>query len=535
MNINKPTVFIVFFLGLLLLGCNSKTEFKNNELNTEDKIDQSTPLIDESLINAMNISEKSKKWSIQLYKKLDYHSIWVEHDSLSSTISSFFDYVNSDTSLNIPLEYFSTSSYTEQANSLEKEVITALRCAEFLSLKDTTIINQEKNIFNQSAPVLVEAFIEFLENKKNTDPWEVHLLNYKEKNGRLIRMHLSMNQFTKYYGIEDLKTENPPKEIKDSIIAQNFITQQLLKRNFIKDSTIEGEELIEYLRSFQYMNGLNTDGELGKNTINALVETNYSRYLKGIISIDKMRDFPDSLLGGKLIVINIPSYLLHLYINDHVINTSRVVVGTQRNQTPLFTSTMKYIVVSPYWNVPYSIASKEILPHLKRDSSYLKRNRYSLLDRDRNVLSPESIDWKDYKQSNFPYFVRQEPGPTNSLGLVKLIFPNDKSIYIHDTPSKSLFGRDERTFSHGCIRTENPFKLVNDILTSEKHMYLDSIDVLKNRSNETYLILNETFPVTIIYHTAGISDSTQQVLFYKDIYKKEDHLYKLFQQPAEEK
>ncbi|HLV42334.1 MAG TPA: L,D-transpeptidase family protein [Brumimicrobium sp.] len=344
-----------------------------------------------------------------------------------------------------------------------------------------------------------------------------------------------MNQFTKYYGIEDLKTENPPKEIKDSIIAQNFITQQLLKRNFIKDSTIEGEELIEYLRSFQYMNGLNTDGELGKNTINALVETNYSRYLKGIISIDKMRDFPDSLLGGKLIVINIPSYLLHLYINDHVINTSRVVVGTQRNQTPLFTSTMKYIVVSPYWNVPYSIASKEILPHLKRDSSYLKRNRYSLLDRDRNVLSPESIDWKDYKQSNFPYFVRQEPGPTNSLGLVKLIFPNDKSIYIHDTPSKSLFGRDERTFSHGCIRTENPFKLVNDILTSEKHMYLDSIDVLKNRSNETYLILNETFPVTIIYHTAGISDSTQQVLFYKDIYKKEDHLYKLFQQPAEEK
>src|SRR5690554_4486600 len=192
MNINKPTVFIVFFLGLLLLGCNSKTEFKNNELNTEDKIDQSTPLIDESLINAMNISEKSKKWSIQLYKKLDYHSIWVEHDSLSSTISSFFDYVNSDTSLNIPLEYFSTSSYTEQANSLEKEVITALRCAEFLSLKDTTIINQEKNIFNQSAPVLVEAFIEFLENKKNTDPWEVHLLKDR-KSTRLNSSHVRIS------------------------------------------------------------------------------------------------------------------------------------------------------------------------------------------------------------------------------------------------------------------------------------------------------------------------------------------------------
>ena len=166
MNINKPTVFIVFFLGLLLLGCNSKTEFKNNELNTEDKIDQSTPLIDEPLINAMNISEKSKKWSIQLYKKLDYHSIWVEHDSLSSTISSFFDYVNSDTSLNIPLEYFSTSSYTEQANSLEKEVITALRCAEFLSLKDTTIINQKKTFLINLLLYQWKRLLSFLKIKK---------------------------------------------------------------------------------------------------------------------------------------------------------------------------------------------------------------------------------------------------------------------------------------------------------------------------------------------------------------------------------
>lgn len=534
MNINTPSVFIVFLLGLLLIGCNSKSEFNNNELKNEDKIDQSTSLIDESVINAMNINENAKKWSINFYKLRENHSLWVKKDSLSSSSSYFFNYVNSDTSLNIPFDYFSTPSYTQEASILEKEVLTILRCAEFLSLKDTSIINFQTVTFNQSQTISVEAFLEFIDTKNNSDSWVAHLLNYNEKNRRLTQMHLSMNQFTEYYGVENLITDKVPHEIKDSILAETFINQHLLKRNFIKDSTISGEELVTQLRSFQYMNGLNPDGELGKNTITALVETNYSRYLKGVISIDKMREFPDSLVGGKLIVINIPSYLLHLYIGHDVINTSRVIVGTKYNQTPLFTSYMKHIVVSPYWNVPYSIASKEILPHLKRDRSYLNRNNYSILDKNRNVLATDSIDWSNYRQSNFPFFVRQEPGPSNSLGLVKLVFPNDNSIYIHDTPSKSLFAREERTFSHGCIRTEAPFKLVTDILSSENHTYLDSLDVLSKRRKETYLFLNETFPVTIIYHTAGISDSTQQALFYKDIYKKEDQLYKLFQQPTKQ-
>src|SRR5690554_4904722 len=97
---------------------------------------------------------------------------------------------------------------------------------------------------------------------------------------------------------------------------------------------------------------------------------------------------------------------------------------------------MQYFVVNPYWNVPYSIASKEILPHLKKDSSYLRRNNYTLLDRNKNILIADSINWKNISPSNFPYFVRQEPGPRNSLGLVKLMFPNDHAIYIHDTRSE---------------------------------------------------------------------------------------------------
>lgn len=535
MKISFFSYFIVFLSVFLFVRCNSDFEFNDNELNIEENIDQSTSIIDESIINTMNINENAKKWSIELYKLRDNHAIWIKYDSLSTGISTFFDYVNSDTSLNIPFGYFSTSSFNKESSLLEKEIITVLRCAEFLSLKDTTIINHQKNTFNPSQRISPKAFIAFINEDSKLESWISRLLNYKENNKRLIQMHLALNDFTEKHGVEENKNEKIPTDLKDSVLVHNFITQQLRTRNFIKDSTLSNEDMLTHLRSFQFLNGLNADGEIGKNTITALTETNYSRYLKGVIAIDKMREFPDSLKSGKIIVINIPSYLLHLYIDDEVINTSRVVVGTQSNQTPLFTSTMKYIVVSPYWNVPYSIASKEILPNLKKDRSYLSRNRYSILDRDRNVLVTDSIDWNSYKPSNFPFFIRQEPGPSNSLGLVKLLFPNENSIYIHDTPSKALFSRDERTFSHGCIRTENPFKLVNDILSSEEHSYLDSVAVLSERSKETYLILNETFPVTIVYQTAGINDSTKQVQFFKDIYKKEDPLYKLIQQAIKEK
>src|SRR5690606_14186372 len=122
--------------------------FNKNELKTERNIDQSTSLIDESLINAMNISDEAKKWTIQFYKSRDHHAIWIKNDSLSPDVSIFFDYVNSDISLNIPFNYFSTSSFHEESSIIEKEVVTLLRCAEFLSLKDTTIINYEKNTFN---------------------------------------------------------------------------------------------------------------------------------------------------------------------------------------------------------------------------------------------------------------------------------------------------------------------------------------------------------------------------------------------------
>jgi len=532
---NKLTLLIsLLFLAHLFTKCSSGAEFNKNELNSDKKIDQIITTVDENTIDSLNIDKFSKDWAIKLYSSINNRSIWIKDGQITDSIAAFFEYLNSDIALNLPISYLSTMPFAPTDQLVKKEITSILRCAEFLSLKDTTLINYSENTLNNLSLVSQKRFLDFLEKKEDSDSWISHLIKYKEKNQRLIQMHFALNQFTSTYGIENNINEKLYLKIPKDSLAFVFIAQQLHNRNFITDTLMDTISLKENLRSFQLLNGLNTDAKLGKNTMEALSETNYSRYLKGIISLDKMRNFPDSLIGGKLIVINIPSYLLHLYVNNEVINTSKVIIGTQRNQTPLFTSSMKYIVVSPYWNVPYSIASREILPHLKKDVSYLKRNRYSIIDRDKNLLVPDSIDWLKYSSRNFPFFVRQEPGPSNSLGLVKLLFPNENSIYIHDTPSKHLFARDERTFSHGCVRTESPFKLVHDILSSENHKYIDSVDVLKERAKETYLILSDKFPVTIVYHTTGINDSTHQVQFFKDVYRKETDLYKLFREPIVE-
>ncbi|WP_158276203.1 L,D-transpeptidase family protein [Brumimicrobium oceani] len=530
---NKLTFILsLLFLAHLFLKCSSGAEFNQNELNSSTKIDQTIRTIDKKTIDHLPISDYSKSWTTNLYTSIDNQTIWIKNGKSSESIQEFFNYLNSDIALNLPISYLSTSPFAPSDQLEKKEVISALRCAEFLFLKDSSLINYDENKLNRSQLISPKEFLEFLNDKNETDSWIEHLIQYKENNKNLIQLHLALNKFTANYGIENNTNENIYLQVPKDSLAFVFTAQQLFKRNFISDTLQDTMYLKEKLASFQALNGLNTDAKLGKKTMEALLETNYSRYLKGIIALDKLRTFPDSLVGKKLIEINIPSYLLRLYVNDEIINTSKVIIGTQRNQTPLFTSKMKHIVVNPYWNVPYSIASREILPHLKKDVTYLRRKNYSLLDRNRNVILADSIDWSKYSSRNFPFFVRQEPGPSNSLGLVKLIFPNKNSIYIHDTPSKHLFARDERTFSHGCVRTQSPFKLVHDILSAENHKYTDSIDVLKTRPTETYLILNDNFPVTISYRTAGINDSTKQIQFYKDVYEKETDLNTLFKKPS---
>ena len=184
----------------------------------------------------------------------------------------------------------------------------------------------------------------------------------------------------------------------------------------------------------------------------------------------------------------------------------KVVVGTELNKTAVFSGMMNNVVFSPYWNVPSSILAKEVLPAIRRNSNYLNKNH---------------MEWNGKS-------VRQKPGPWNALGKVKFLFPNSHSIYLHDTPSKSLFSRDQRAFSHGCIRVEDPRRLAIYVLRHQPEWTEEKIDEAMNAEKEKYVKINQPIPVIITYLTAWVNPNGQ-LNFRKDIYKRDSRFAKMLE------
>ena len=206
----------------------------------------------------------------------------------------------------------------------------------------------------------------------------------------------------------------------------------------------------------------------------------------------------------EFIVINIPSYQLTYFRDGEPALISEVVVGKTIHKTAVFSADMKYIVFSPYWNVPNSILRKEILPALRRNPNYLVKNR---------------MEWNDG-------ILRQRPGPDNSLGLVKFLFPNSKNMYLHDTPSKSLFNVEKRAFSHGCIRIAKPKELAYLILENDENWSPEKIDAAMHGGVETWYTLKNKIPVFIGYFTAW-ADNEGAIHFYDDVYERDNQLASL--------
>ncbi|MBP1653432.1 MAG: ErfK/YbiS/YcfS/YnhG family protein, partial [Bacteroidetes bacterium] len=194
-----------------------------------------------------------------------------------------------------------------------------------------------------------------------------------------------------------------------------------------------------------------------------------------------------------------------------------VVVGKPGANTVIFSNEVKYVVFAPYWNVPPGILQKEVLPAMRRNSGYLARNHMEVVTGNGKPVSAGSINWAKASASNFPYIIRQLPGGSNSLGKVKFLFPNEYNIYLHDTPSKGLFGENKRTFSHGCIRVSEPQHLAEWLLRKDSSWTKSKIVDAMNASKEKFVMLKQRVPVFIGYFTAFV-DSEGRLNFRDDVY-----------------
>ncbi len=224
-----------------------------------------------------------------------------------------------------------------------------------------------------------------------------------------------------------------------------------------------------------------------------------------MVNMERCRWIPSGITKSKeYIVVNIPSYQLTYFKNGEPALRSNVVVGKVMHQTIIFSGMMKFVVFSPYWNVPKSIVEKEIKPELAKNKNYLE----------------------EHNMERVKGQIRQKPGPQNSLGLVKFLFPNSNNIYLHDSPAKSLFDRSHRAFSHGCIRVQKPQELANKIMEDDKEWTPEKIDSTMHGGKEVWYTLKEKIPVYIGYFTAWVDDQNQ-IHFYDDVYKRDKRLAEL--------
>ncbi|HKK33886.1 MAG TPA: L,D-transpeptidase family protein [Desulfomicrobiaceae bacterium] len=273
---------------------------------------------------------------------------------------------------------------------------------------------------------------------------------------------------------------------------------------------------------FQARHGLEEDGVVGPKTRAALNVSVQDRVRQLEVNLERWR-WIGAELGDRYILVNIADFRLKLVEDGDTVMEMPVVVGKNYRQTPVFSKKIQYLVFNPYWNVPHSLASKDILGKVRRDPEYLEKQGFEVFDswsRDARPLDPAKIDWSMVSSSEFPYRLRQKPGAANALGRVKFMFPNRFAVYLHDTPGKSLFSRQVRNFSSGCIRVQRPLELAARLLQDQPGWSLEEIRELLASGTNRSVSLERLVPVHLQYWTAW-ADEEGRVNFRKDIYGRD--------------
>jgi murein L,D-transpeptidase YcbB/YkuD len=274
------------------------------------------------------------------------------------------------------------------------------------------------------------------------------------------------------------------------------------------------------VKAFQQRHGLTSDGAVGPATLAALNVPIERRIDQIRINLERARWVMHEL-KGEFVVVDVAGFEVAYFRDDEPVWTSRAIVGRPYRQTPIFKSLITYVVINPTWTIPPTILVKDKLPVIKRDPGYLKRNNIRVIDTRGREVSPYSVNWHRYGPGNLPpYQLRQDPGEDNALGLVKIMFPNRYMVYLHDTPSKSLFDKDERVFSSGCIRVQNAFELAELVLGEPQRWNQETLAAAVATGKMQTVNLAKPVPVLILYWTAQWP-ADGRVLFRNDVYDRD--------------
>lgn len=350
-------------------------------------------------------------------------------------------------------------------------------------------------------------------------------LNYQLLKQTLARYQTLLNSHTKWITIPSTPSIHPGTT--NAIIP---LIRQRIAQAYAADGIGEyliapaasehyDDELVTAIQAFQAQHGLNTDGVIGKNTIRAL-NVSLDRKIRQLrINMERLRWLPRNL-GERYVLVNTAGFRLSVVEKDKPVLAMRIIVGRDYRSTPTFNGRLSHMILNPYWNVPDSIARKDLLPKQQSDPSHFASLNIKVFpNHNRNVedIDPDTIDWQAIKH-RFPYVLRQDPGKNNALGRIKFMFPNPFDIYLHDTPSKSLFQKDIRTFSSGCIRLEKPLEFAAFALGKQELPEKFLADMESGQTTTVHL--PKPLPIYLVYITAWI-DEQEKLHFSPDIYDRD--------------
>jgi L,D-transpeptidase YcbB len=280
------------------------------------------------------------------------------------------------------------------------------------------------------------------------------------------------------------------------------------------------ETLAAAVKHYQERHGLDADGIIGPATLVELNTTVRQRIERLEVNLERWRWLPQRL-GERHIVVNIPGFDVRVMEGEQMAMRMRAVVGRPYRMTPVFSDRMTYLVFSPTWIVPQRLAVEDILPQLRRNPAYLRTQGMTVLQRSTmRPRDPASIDWNRVSATNFPYVLRQEPGPLNALGRVKFMFPNQFNVYLHDSPAQELFSAAARAFSSGCIRIERPLELAAYLLRDDAQWTRERIEIAGQQRTERTVRLRRPIPVHMLYWTAW-AEPDGTIHFRPDIYDRD--------------
>jgi len=286
------------------------------------------------------------------------------------------------------------------------------------------------------------------------------------------------------------------------------------------ESTAYDPELEAAVKRFQERHGLTPDGAVGPATRAALNVPVSARIDQIRVNLERARWVLHEI-KGEFVLVDVAGFEVSYFRDDEPVWSSKVIVGRPYRETPIFRSLITYVVFNPTWTIPPGILVKDKLPVIKRDPGYLKRNNIRVIDARGRQVDPSSVNWSRYGAGNLPpYQLRQDPGDDNALGLVKIMFPNPYLVYLHDTPSKSLFEKDERTFSSGCIRVQKAFELAELVLNDPARWNQETMAQVVASGKTQTVNLERPVPVLLLYWTAQ-PRADGQVSFHNDVYGRD--------------